>query len=199
MKKNRLQRFLNWLLTIGTRKNLLYPQNAGDNQVVDNHAEQDEKISKFIVQGASMSRIDDMEDKQFWERKFTKDVLKALKKKSGIKLSQEYEEKLEKLDEIRPGDIIYIPTATVADNDVDHNLLLKLSLYFKDEDTTKRFLNSARQMKDKEIITLVKNYKENHLCSDTSINLWRVLNDAQLYKATYANWNKQLKKEIWGL
>ena len=77
MKKNRLQRIFNRLLTLGVRKKLLSPQHAVDNHAADNHSEHEEVIPTFIVKGASMSRIDDMEGKQFWERKYTKDVLKA--------------------------------------------------------------------------------------------------------------------------
>lgn len=195
MKKNRLHRIFNRLLTLGIRKKLLYPQHAGDNQAADNHAENEELIPTFIVKGASMSRIDDMEGKQFWERKFTKDVLKALKKKSGIKLSQEYEEKLEKLDEVRPNDDVSLPSVPGAKYN-EEELLSKLCLYFRDEETAKRFLNSVKNMNDKEIIARVKKDKNAKICSDTSKSLWRVLHDAHIYKATYANWNKQLNKEI---
>ena len=73
-------------------------------------------------------------------------------------------------------------------------ILLKLSLYFKDEDASKRFLNSVRQMNDREIITLLKKYRDGGLCTDTSKNLWMVLHDANLYKASYKNWNAQLNK-----
>ena len=142
-----------------------------------------------------MSRIDDMEDKQFWERKYTKDVLKALKKISGIKLSQEYEEKLEKLDEVRPDDDVSLPSVPGAKYN-EEELLSKLCLYFSDEEKAKRFLNSVKNMNDKEIIARVKKDKNANICTDTSKSLWRVLHDAHIYKATYANWNKQLNKEI---
>lgn len=76
----------------------------------------------------------------------------------------------------------------------EETILLKLSLYFKDEDTAKRFLNSVQQMNDREIITLVKKYRDGCLCTDTSKNLWKVLHEADLYKSLYTNWNAQLNK-----
>lgn len=79
-------------------------------------------------------------------------------------------------------------------SDEDAPLLMKLYLYFKDEDTAKRFLNSAQQMNDKEIITLVKKYRDGGLCTDTSKKLWKVLHDAKLYKSLYTNWNAQLNR-----
>ena len=72
-------------------------------------------------------------------------------------------------------------------------LLLKLSLYFKDEDTVRRFLKSVRQMNNTEITTLVSNYHKAGLCTDVSKNLWKVLHDAGLYKPGYTNWNAQVK------
>ena len=79
-----------------------------------------------------------------------------------------------------------------ADEDCDEDILLKLELYFKDEASTQRFLKSVKDMNDTEIITLVKKYWQAGLCTDASKNLWRVLYEANLYKATYANWNKQV-------
>ena len=80
------------------------------------------------------------------------------------------------------------------DDDEDEPLLLKLSLYFKDEDTAQRFLKSVKDMNDTEIITLVKKYRKAGLCTDTSKALWRVLHDAKLYAAKYSNWNGLLNK-----
>lgn len=80
------------------------------------------------------------------------------------------------------------------ETDETQTLLLKLSLYFKDEATAGRFCNSINGMSDKEIITIVKNYQNAKLCLDTSKNLWKLLHDANLYKAGYSNWNAQLNK-----
>ena len=169
-------------------------QAAGTEVESKSTTESEEKIPVFIVKGASMERIDDMENKMFWERKFTKEVLKALKRKSGIKLSPEYEEKLEKLDDVRPGENVSFPPAPEPDKEADDELLLKLSLYFKDDDTAKRFLESARAMKnDTEIITLVKKYRDAKTCTDTSKKLWKILHDANIYIAQYRNWMNQLK------
>jgi hypothetical protein len=85
--------------------------------------------------------------------------------------------------------------AVVADvSDEDDTILLKLSPYFKDEATVKRFLNSVRLLNDKEIIALVKKYRDAGLCTDASKGLWKVLHDAKLYKPLYTNWNAQLNK-----
>ena len=83
----------------------------------------------------------------------------------------------------------------VDESDEEDTIMLKLSLYFKDEDTTRRFLNSARQLSDKEIITLVGKYHDSGLCTTTSKNLWKVLHEANLYKSGYTNWNAQLPKK----
>ena len=84
--------------------------------------------------------------------------------------------------------------ATDSENNEEEDiLLLKLSLYFKDEDTARRFLKSIRQMNSTEITTLVNKYHKASLCTDTSKNLWKVLHDAGLYKPGYTNWNAQVK------
>jgi hypothetical protein len=77
----------------------------------------------------------------------------------------------------------------------EKNILMKLYLYFKDEGSAKRFLTSVRQMTNTEIINLVKKYRDNGLCTNTSKNLWKVLHDANLYKPLYTNWNAQLNKK----
>ena len=92
---------------------------------------------------------------------------------------------LQEYDELHQAD-------SEADEDCDEDILLKLELYFKDEASTQRFLKSVKDMNDTEIITLVKKYWQAGLCTDASKNLWRVLYEANLYKATYANWNKQV-------
>ena len=85
--------------------------------------------------------------------------------------------------------------AVVTDvSDEDDTILLKLSPYFKDEATIKRFLNSVRLLNDKEIIALVKKYRDAGLCTDISKGLWKVLHDANLYKPLYKNWNAQINK-----
>ena len=50
-------------------------------------------------------------------------------------------------------------------------------------------------MNDKEIITLVKKYRDLGWCT-ASKGLWKVLHDANLYKPLYTNWNAQLPKKI---
>ena len=78
----------------------------------------------------------------------------------------------------------------------EKDLLLRLSLYIK-ENLTEKFLESAYKMKtNKEIIALVTNYYEKHLITGASIDLWSVLHDANLYTKTYKNWRDQLNKSI---
>ena len=151
-------------------------------------------MSKFIVSGASMSRIDEMIEKAYWERKYTKEDIIALKNKMGIQLSEEYEEKLAKLDNVRPGEDMSFLVTVKPEKEADDELLLKLSLYFKDDDIARRFLKSVRDMKaDTEIITLVKKHRDAKTCTDTSKKLWKILHDANIYKAKYRNWMDQLK------
>ncbi len=77
----------------------------------------------------------------------------------------------------------------------DDKLIVRLSLYFKNEDIAKRFLNSARQMKnDKEIINLLKKYRDDGRCTGTPKALWELLAEENLYKTGYTNWNAQLNK-----
>jgi hypothetical protein len=201
--KVRLTKLIEWLLTLGKRDVFYQPVNPDADSRTGPNAEQangGKSIPAYIVAGASMSRIDAMEDKQYWERKFTKDDIIALKKITGVTLTPEYEMKLMSLDVVRPGDVILIPTATESVNGVedvkgkDDVLLLRLSLFFKDENTSVRFVNSIKDMDDKEIITLLKKYRDAGLCSDTSKSLWRELNKAGFYKTGYTNWNAQLNK-----
>jgi hypothetical protein len=87
------------------------------------------------------------------------------------------------------------PVPTGYDKEADDELMLKLSLYFKDDDTAKRFLKSVRDMKnDTEIITLVKKHRDAKICTDTSKKLWKILHDANIYKAQYRNWMGQLNR-----
>ena len=112
----------------------------------------------------------------------------------GIQLSEEYEEKLAKLDNVRPGEDMSFLVTVKPEKEADDELLLKLSLYFKDDDIARRFLKSVRDMKaDTEIITLVKKHRDAKTCTDTSKKLWKILHDANIYKAKYRNWMDQLK------
>ena len=86
-------------------------------------------------------------------------------------------------------------TVGADEDDEDKTLLLKLSPYLLDEAKAIKFLNSIRLMNDKEIITLVKKYRDLGWCT-ASKGLWKVLHDANLYKPLYTNWNAQLPKKI---
>ncbi len=142
-----------------------------------------------------MRRINLVRDKTYWERKFTKEDIIALKKEMGIQLSDEYEEKLERLDDFRPGEDLSLPTVVMAEKDEDCELLIRLSVYFINDNVALRFLYAIRtSVNDKQTISILKSYHEKKLCKDTSKDLWRVLHDAGLYKAGYTNWNAQLNK-----
>ncbi len=83
-------------------------------------------------------------------------------------------------------------TAAAPNKDDDEILLTKLSMFFKDEDIAKRFLDAARTMEDRQIIALLKHYKKYGNCTDTSKALWYVLNEAGVYTAGYSNWSAQI-------
>lgn len=68
--------------------------------------------------------------------------------------------------------------------------LNQIHIYFKDEDTARRFLEQIRALKDDEAkIDLVRRYTENKLCLKPSKALWQALYDMGLYSKSYANWN----------
>lgn len=189
-KKGRLIDTLNKLLDQLLKIDIV---SAGESSESD--VEQEEVISKFVVRGASMRRINLVEDKTYWERKFTKEDIIALKKGMGIQLSDEYEEKLERLDDFRPGEDLSLPTIVMAEKDEDCELLIRLSVHFINDNAARRFLYAIRtSVNDKQTISILKSYKEKKLCKDTSKDLWRVLHDVGLYKAGYTNWNAQLNK-----
>lgn len=104
-------------------------------------------------------------------------------------------EKMEKdIAEIKEA-IKAINSEAKVEQSEDDKLIVRLSLYFKNEDIAKRFLNSARQMKnDKEIITLLKKYRDDGRCTGTPKALWELLAEENLYKTGYTNWNAQLNK-----
>ena len=75
-------------------------------------------------------------------------------------------------------------------------LIDKIFIYFKDEETTKRFLKKMQALdKDEDKIELVKKFKESNLCRNTSKGLWKVLHEAKLYGKGYTNWNQMLNKK----
>ena len=75
-------------------------------------------------------------------------------------------------------------------------LVLKLTPYFRDEGTVKRFLAAVHGEKDTKVITFVANYYNNHLCTDVSKDLWEVLHQAKIYKARAKNWYAQIGLKI---
>lgn len=74
------------------------------------------------------------------------------------------------------------------------NLVEKLSLYFKDEETTERFLRKIEGMSNRDVIIRVKQFYDAGLCFEKSKFLWKILYDANLYKAKFSNWNAQMNK-----
>lgn len=70
-------------------------------------------------------------------------------------------------------------------------LIERLSPFFKDEALAKRYLNAIRGQKDAEIAMITNNCWEKGAIHKKArkTHLWRVLNEAKLYKAQESNWN----------
>ncbi|MBO4706097.1 MAG: hypothetical protein J5647_10215 [Spirochaetaceae bacterium] len=168
---------------------------------VESNGERDEsddnegdKIPRYTVAGASMRRIELAENKSYWERKYTKHDIMALKKEMNVKLSDEFEERLERLDDLRPGEDTSLPTIVISDKNEDEVLVSKLCVYFTNEFMARRFLNAIHNMTDVEIIAILKNYINGGFCKEAPKGLWRVLYNAGRYKSKYSNWHAQLNK-----
>ena len=116
----------------------------------------------------------------------------ALKKEMNVKLGDEFEERLERLDDLRPGEDASLPSMVTSDkNEV---LVSKLCVYFKNETMARRFLSAITDMADVEIIAILKNYINDGFCKEAPKGLWRVLYNAGRYKSKYSNWHAQLSK-----
>lgn len=165
---------------------------AGESDESNNN--EGDKISVFTVAGASMRRIELAENKSYWERKYTKYDIMALKKEMNVKLSDEFEERLERLDDLRPGEDTSVPTIVISDKNEDEVLVSKLCVYFTNEFMARRFLNAIHNMTDVEVIAILKNYINDGFCKDAPKGLWRVLHNAGRYKSKYSNWHGQLSK-----
>ena len=86
--------------------------------------------------------------------------------------------------------------ASTAASNKGESLLLRLSLYFKDEITAKQFLDSARLMKTNgEIIELVKKNIDVGIYHGKLKTLWNLLKEEELYTKEYKNWCAQIKKD----
>lgn len=74
----------------------------------------------------------------------------------------------------------------------NERLVTRLSIYFKDEETTRRFLSQIKSIpKESERMRLVKRYYDDNLCTGSK-GMWEVLHDVGLYTKGYTNWNQQL-------
>jgi len=76
----------------------------------------------------------------------------------------------------------------------EENIINKLFIYFKDEDTAKRFLKQVIGKKDSEICDTIKKYAAPRLCINTSKDLWRVLYEVGIFKTDYPNYNKYMNR-----
>ena len=152
-----------------------------------------DKIPVYTVAGASMRRIELAENRPYWERKYTKNDIMALKKEMNVKLGDEFEERLERLDDLRPGEDASLPSI-VSDKNEDEVLVSKLCVYFTNDIMARRFLNAIHNMTDVEVIAILKNYKNDGFCKNAPKGLWRVLFNAGRYKSKYSNWHAQLSK-----
>ena len=77
----------------------------------------------------------------------------------------------------------------VAENE---RLVAQVSVHFKDEECARAFLHKIVGMEDKEIIILLKRFKEAGLCIETPKSFYNKLLKVGLYKTKYQNWNFQL-------
>ena len=74
----------------------------------------------------------------------------------------------------------------------DEIFMTKLSIFIPNEVVAKRFVEAAYDMNNRATIALVKRYKKNGFCLDTSKALYDLLYEAGLYTAGYSNWSAQI-------
>lgn len=141
--------------------------------------------------------IDETDIKCFWERHFNRINIERIVSNFSLELGEEYDEKLRHIDDFRKGESLGFPyiepmaEGGEAQMESDDTLVSKLVFYFKDEDTTRRFLQSIRGQKDTEITSLVNHYWEVGAIrkGTKKTHLWKALHYAGLYKALESNWN----------
>jgi chromosome segregation ATPase len=70
-------------------------------------------------------------------------------------------------------------------------LMARLSTFFTDEATAKRYLNAVHGLRDTDVAMVTNNYWEKGAFHKKArkTQLWRVLNEAKLYQARESNWN----------
>lgn len=156
--------------------------------------EQQDPEWKDIVAGESWHLINLKKNKQYWERKYAKDTILSLKNGLGIKLPDEYEEELEKLDDYRPGEDVSLPYASGINKDTNYKLVQELSPFFTDDDVIRRFLEKVDGKPDKHVVIMVKKFKKAKFCTDTSKSLWNVLHEAGLFQTDYPNWYRLMSQ-----
>ena len=141
--------------------------------------------------------IDETSIKCFWERHFNRISIDRAVSHFSLELGEEYDEKLRHLDDFRRGESLDFPNVKPKAKEgekqqmTDEEIVSKLSMFFIDEDTTRRFFRSIKGQKDAEITSLVNHYWEMGaiLKWTKKTKLWRALHNAELYKASESNWN----------
>ena len=94
-----------------------------------------------------------------------------------------------------PGSNVTQAASEKQDSESDAELMNKIHIYFKDEDSASRFLEQIRALEgDETKIGLVRRYRDRKLCLNTSKALWQALYDMGLYGKSYANWNRLMNK-----
>lgn len=147
-------------------------------------------------------RIVEAERKAYWQRKGLKDGFVALTKKLNLSLGEEFDKRLERLDDVHPGEAISSPPAPKLE---DPALITRLSLFFKvKEDMTteeleekvRQFLAKLRDFReDVEITTYINKLKcSNEINIFNSHKLWDILHEAGLYNKTHSTWGEQVSK-----
>ena len=84
------------------------------------------------------------------------------------------------------------PTSTtLLTKEKMEGLMARLSTFFTDEATAKRYLNAVHGLRDTDVAMVTNNYWEKGAFHKKArkTQLWRVLNEAKLYQARESNWN----------
>ena len=110
--------------------------------------------------------------------------------RNSLPIEQVYLNRIENNQYDMPSEEIYQELKKTAQE--NESLVTRLSLFFKDEGTARRFLSQIKNIpKETERIILVKRYCAEHLCTGCK-GLWNALRDLGMYTKGYTNWNQQL-------
>ncbi len=158
------------------------------------------EISVDEVAKVIKERIVEAERKAYWQRKGLKDCIVVLTNKLALPLGDEYEKRLERLDDVRPGETVPPPPASKQD---DSALIAKLILFFKVKEgmTTEELEEKVRWFlekiggytDDKDVIICIKKLVDsNQMDVFNSKKLHEILHAEGLYKKGYSVWQEQM-------